>query len=92
MFVIIENQKSFVLGVLIGIWLGPPLRLHHLVDLAPLLAVLGEGLAVVGSQLDSPLSTVIGYLDCSDKLSELESSLGQCPTCQGAGPVSQQTT
>ena len=36
--------------------------LHHLVDFAPLLAVLGEGLAVVSSQLDSPLSTVIYHL------------------------------
>ena len=46
-------KKSFVHGPLLGVWFGFPLCLHHLVDLAPLLAVLGEGLAVVSSQLDS---------------------------------------
>jgi len=65
--------------------------LHHLVDFAPLLAVLGEGLAVVGSQLDCPLSTVIGYLDCSDKLSELNIVRAGVPLSWVGGRASQST-
>ena len=65
--------------------------LHHLVDFAPLLAVLGEGLAVVGSQLDCPLSTVIGDLDCSDKVSELDVVGAGVPLGGGQGqPVNRQ--
>ena len=65
--------------------------LHHLVDFAPLLAVLGEGLAVVGSQLDCPLSTVIGHLDCSDKVSELDVVRAGVPLGGGQGqPVGRQ--
>ena len=84
-------MELFVHCTLLGVWLGPPLRLHHLVDLAPLLAVLGEGLAVVGSQLDSPLSTVIGYLDCSDKLSELNIVRAGVPLSWVGGRASQST-
>ena len=65
--------------------------LHHLVDFTPLLAVLGEGLAVVGSQLDCPLSTVIGDLDCSDKVSELDVVRAGVPLGGGQGqPVNRQ--
>ena len=59
--------------------------------MAPLLAVLGEGLAVVIRQLDSPLSTVIYHLNCScsDKVSELDVVQASIPLGGGQGqPVS----
>ena len=82
-------KKSSVHGPPLGVWFGFPLCLHHLVDFAPLLAVLGEGLAVVGSQLDSPLSTVIHHLNCSDKVSEPDVVQACIPLGGGQGqPVS----
>ena len=56
--------------------------LHHLVDFAPLLAVLGEGLAVVRSELNSSLSTVI---DCSHEVSELHVVRVGVPLGRGQG-------
>ena len=49
---------SRVQSTLLYVWVGSPLCLHHLVDLASLLTVLSERLAVVCSKLNSPLCTV----------------------------------
>ena len=76
--IIIINHKLrkalelFVHITLLGVWLCPPLRFHHLEDLAPHLTVLGEGLAVVSGQFQSSLHAVIGHLHTFDKVSKLD--------------------
>ena len=62
-----------------------PLRLHHLLDLATLLTVLREGLAVVSGQLHSSLCAVIGHLQSSDKVSEDNVVLVGVPLGRGQG-------
>ena len=56
-----------------------------MIYLASLLAVLGEGLTVVGGKLNCSLSTVIGHLDCSHKVSKLDVVWVGIPLSRGQG-------
>ena len=56
-----------------------------MIYLASLLAVLGEGLTVVGGKLNCSLSTVIGHLDCSQKVSKLDVVWVCIPLSRGQG-------
>ena len=56
-----------------------------MIYLASLLAVLGEGLTVVGGKLNCSLSTVIGHLDCSQKVSKLDVVWVGIPLSRGQG-------
>ena len=58
---IIKYHLSRVQRTILDVWVGSPLCLHHLVDLASLLTVLSERLAAVPSlhsQLVSELDVV----------------------------------
>ena len=56
-----------------------------MIYLASLLAVLGEGLTVVGGKLNCSLSTVVGHLHLSHKVSELHVVWVGVPLSRGQG-------
>ena len=74
-----------MLIVLLGVWLGSTFCLHHLVNLGPLLTVLGEGLVVVSGQFHSSLHAVIGHLQSFDKVSKLDVVRVGVPLGRGQG-------